>query len=222
MFLAPASYRLMATAALLAACTSFNPVPDDPRPSRAPDENAEKKEEAPSTGRSRFDLPGECSAKLAVSHGISDMAECEGLLGETRAVPISVKAIAADPDAVDARIAVGEGAGVLADATLHATFTDGRPTADGDLTFGRFSGEFLLGPQVYGFVLRERSGIDSVWVFHITGGSGCLSNARGELSLADRTRGTLKLEKSSMTACLAPSTPATAVDPPAAPDAGAH
>ncbi len=203
---------------LAAACVTTALPPEGPRPKATTEENASKLEASSGTGRTRFDLPGECSSKLAVSHGIDDMAECEGLLGETQTVALTVTALAADPDAIDARIQVPGGPGALADGTLHATFTDGRPTSDGDLTFGRFSGDFGAGRQVFGFVLRERAGTQAAWIFHITGGSGCLSGARGELTLPEKTKGTLRLETAAMTACAAAAAPkdGAAVDPPPA------
>jgi hypothetical protein len=214
---------------LAISCATSAPSPDNSQSPPAADADLTRPPEAPAAGRSRFDLPGECSAKLGVAHGIADMAECEGPMGDTAAVDLEVKAILADADGLDARIQLVSGPPALADGTVHGSFSDGRPIEDGDLTFGRFSVDFGAGLQITGFVLRERSGGDSAWVFHITGGSGCLANARGELSLLERTRGTLKLSSVSLTACGHSSAPPSigGVDLPAlmrliAPDGGSR
>jgi hypothetical protein len=195
------------------SCATAAPAPDSPQTAGTEtEETAARPGPPPANSRSRFDLPGECSAKMGVSHGIDDMAECEGPMGDTAAIELAVKALAADPDGIDARIQLASGPAALIDGTLHGSFSDGRPTENGDLTFGRFSVDFGGGLQVVGFVLRERNAGESIWIFHILGGSGCLSNARGELSLPERTRGTLKLAAGTVTACTQdPQAPASTI-----------
>ena len=167
---------------------------------------------------------------MGVSRGVADMAECEGPLGETTAIEFVVKALAADAEGIDARIQLISGPSAFADGLVHGSVSDGRPTDDGDLASGRFSVDFGAGLQIVGFVLRQRAGRDVTWVFHVTGGSGCLNATRGDLSFTERMHGVLRLSTESINACGHPPPPVSSfpgLDLPAlmrltTPDGGAR